>query len=273
MDVSESSQEAWYYTANGQRIGPVSRGELQEMAANGKLNPRYDQCWTNGMAQWTPAGEIEGLFPKPKADARDGKPALAEKSPFQQQRQESKLSETDLERELRSAKWPGATRRVYLFATWVLPIIVGAAVAGLSWFLLDPENPEDVAVLPMLSGIAVLAVFIVIVFIWLQRFQNLGMSRWWILGNFVPILNLWLGYRAMCCPAGYEYHRKLDGIGVFLAIIYWGFILLSVVMMVLSIVAMLGLVGGGMLPEFDGFMERMMEELQQLEDGEAPPEE
>ena len=273
MGVSEPSQDAWFYTANGERTGPVSRHELQKMAESGQLSPRHDYCWAKGMAEWRPAGEIDGLFAKQQADGNDGKAKLAEKSPSQTPLNESYRSETDLEFELRSAKWPGATRRVYLFATWVLPVIVAAAFTGLAWFLFDPENPDDAAVIPLLYGIASLAVFGLVIYVWLLRFQNLGMSRWWILGAFVPLLNLWLGYRTLCCPAGYEYHRKLDGIGVFLAILYWGMILLSLAMIALSIVAMLGLAGGGMFEGFDELLESAFERFAEMEDGETPPEE
>jgi hypothetical protein len=69
----------------------------------------------------------------------------------------------------------------------------------------------------------------------LERLLNVGMSRWWFLGNFVPLLNLWVGYRCFACPAGYAYHKKLDGIGVALAIIYW-------LMILVAIVAAIGLV-------------------------------
>ena len=54
-----------------------------------------------------------------------------------------------------------------------------------------------------------------------RRLINLGLSGWWSLGYFVPLLNLWLGYRCFACPGGYAYHKKLDAAGVFLAIVYW----------------------------------------------------
>ena len=32
---------------------------------------------------------------------------------------------------------------------------------------------------------------------------------------------LWVGYRSAACPAGYGFHKKIDGLGVALAIFYW----------------------------------------------------
>ena len=54
----------------------------------------------------------------------------------------------------------------------------------------------------------------------LRRLVNLGMSRLWFLALFAPFLNLWVGYRCFVCPPGYAYHKKLDGPGVVLAILY-----------------------------------------------------
>jgi hypothetical protein len=69
------------------------------------------------------------------------------------------------------------------------------------------------------------------------------MSRWWYLGNFVPILNLWVSYRMYVCPAGYAFHKKLDGVGVALAIFYWLMILLTILMVASLIALMFGVIG------------------------------
>jgi hypothetical protein len=56
--------DAWFYTRDGERVGPVALADLRELAESGALNPRLDMCWTQGMAEWKPAGEIDGLFKK-----------------------------------------------------------------------------------------------------------------------------------------------------------------------------------------------------------------
>jgi hypothetical protein len=83
----------------------------------------------------------------------------------------------------------------------------------------------------------------------LLRLVNLGMSRWWYLANFVPILNLWIGYRCFVCPAGYAYHKKLDGIGVALAIFYWLLVALTILAVVAIVALLLGAVGNPALQE------------------------
>jgi hypothetical protein len=100
---------------------------------------------------------------------------------------------------------------------------------------------------PQITGMATLGILI---FVWivvigygLNRLVNLGMSRWWYLGNLVPILNLWVSYRMFVCPAGYAVHKKLDGAGVALAILYWLMVLLAVLMVASVIAIMVGAIG------------------------------
>jgi hypothetical protein len=69
------------------------------------------------------------------------------------------------------------------------------------------------------------------------------MSRWWYLGNLVPILNLWVSYRMYVCPAGYAYHKKLDTIGVVLAILYWLMIALALLAVLAMIAVFFGMAG------------------------------
>jgi len=52
----------YYYVKDGQRCGPVSSGELKELVEAGQLAP-MDLIWKRGMAQWTPAVRLKGLFP------------------------------------------------------------------------------------------------------------------------------------------------------------------------------------------------------------------
>jgi hypothetical protein len=51
----------WYYTDQGQRLGPVSPEQLKQLATSGRLRPS-DMVWKQGMAQWVAANQIKGLF-------------------------------------------------------------------------------------------------------------------------------------------------------------------------------------------------------------------
>lgn len=218
--MSQSPQDAWFFTREGEKIGPVTLADLRIKAHDNELHPRLDMVWCQGMSEWKPAGEIDGLFEK--RNASGPKEELAPPSdpytPPEEESVEEKMS--------KEGDWPGARRRSFIIMAcifpavwgWVLPIGVG--------FLSEPLGPEIAnhillggTFLPVLTGI----------YFYLMRLVNLGMSRWWILANFVPLLNFWIGFRTFACPAGYAYHKKLDGAGIFLAIIYWLLLLLVIV--------------------------------------------
>jgi len=268
--MSASSADEWYYTSNGERLGPVSKEQLRELAVTGGLNPRLDLCWVQGMAEWSPAGEIDGLFQKTQSAGEDGE--VPGNSQSSHSHGASKLSEQELKLELLNANWPGATRRVFLFALWVLPWVILGALTLFSKFFLNQGDPNDGDALVIASGVAGLLYLVVVIAVAVQRFHNLGMSGWWILGNMVPVLNLWVGYRAVCCPAGYEFHRKLDGVGIFLAIFYWGQLALGLIAIVLLILALLGM-GGGMFADMEPMLEAWIEKAAEMREGNETPKE
>jgi hypothetical protein len=62
------SNAAWFYTSNGQQAGPVSADALRQFAAVGRVRAS-DLVWSEGMASWTPAGQVPGLLPAMPAGA------------------------------------------------------------------------------------------------------------------------------------------------------------------------------------------------------------
>ena len=231
--MEDEPHEIWFYSRDGEKCGPVSFTTLQTKAKEASLNPRLDMVWTKGMDAWKLAGEIDGLF-KRHAVAEPPEvpiPTLAA-DPYQPPQGESVA-----EQMLKQGGWPGARRRSYLIVTLIFPLLWAYAIRAGAPFLTTQFGPEIMMfALPGLSLVPLL----VIIFISLKRLVNLGMSRWWFLGNIVPILNLWIGYRCFACPAGYAFHKKLDGAGIFLAIIYWLLLLIAVVATILIIAALAG---------------------------------
>lgn len=51
----------WHYARDGQRFGPFSSSQLQQLAAAKHLL-RTDTVWREGMQEWQPAVSIKGLF-------------------------------------------------------------------------------------------------------------------------------------------------------------------------------------------------------------------
>jgi GYF domain 2 len=58
--MSEGPQ--WYVSVEGQQHGPYSGEQLVEFTGTGNIT-RESMVWTEGMAEWLPAAQIEGLFP------------------------------------------------------------------------------------------------------------------------------------------------------------------------------------------------------------------
>jgi hypothetical protein len=70
----------WYYARENKQMGPVSPQELKRLATAGELRPE-DLVWKEGMTEWSPAGNVKGLFDG-EAKAADsglkiGEPAAA----------------------------------------------------------------------------------------------------------------------------------------------------------------------------------------------------
>ncbi len=51
----------WYYAKDGQQSGPVRFEQLSELAKNGGLSAQ-DLVWNSTMKDWTPAGQVQGIF-------------------------------------------------------------------------------------------------------------------------------------------------------------------------------------------------------------------
>ena len=54
------SQE-WYFTWDGQKLGPVSGAQLKQLASSGRLKPTDKVC-KKGMEKWVTASSVKGLF-------------------------------------------------------------------------------------------------------------------------------------------------------------------------------------------------------------------
>ncbi len=55
-------REWHYHSTEGKQVGPYPETEFISFFVNGQLRPET-LVWTEGLAQWTPANEIEGLVP------------------------------------------------------------------------------------------------------------------------------------------------------------------------------------------------------------------
>ena len=72
----------WYYARGGQQNGPVSFEQLVEMARSGGLNPKDDLVWSQNMKDWTPAGQVSGIFAQAVEAARPPTPPADPANPY-----------------------------------------------------------------------------------------------------------------------------------------------------------------------------------------------
>jgi hypothetical protein len=64
----------WYFARGNKQMGPVSAADLKRLAAAGELLPD-DLIWREGLAEWTTARSVRGLFDE------ESKPAGVEETP------------------------------------------------------------------------------------------------------------------------------------------------------------------------------------------------
>jgi outer membrane biosynthesis protein TonB len=58
--ATSEGEEGWYYFQDGQRIGPMSREDIEDLAADGRLDPD-DKVWLPTSTRWARAREVAGL--------------------------------------------------------------------------------------------------------------------------------------------------------------------------------------------------------------------
>ena len=244
--MTAQQQQQWFFSTGGERFGPVGFDYLLEMAQGGRLDPRNDLVWSTSLNDWEPAGEVEGLFERRAVRKEDGSTDAGHA--FAQTGTHESVP-------IPKAVFPGTGRIGYLMGTLVLPVAL-----AIGWHFaipfLKPHVPEEYAA--YLPVVAFPLALLMVLATQVKRFQNVGMTGWWLFGLLVPVLNLWLGFRSLACPAGYAQQRKLDGPGMLLAFLYWGAILGG---LGLSIATMVGAFGEMKESGMIGDVMKQVEEL------------
>lgn len=77
--------------------------------------------------------------------------------------------------------------------------------------------------------ILVVSYYATLLFLVVQRLNNMGYSGWWTLGIIVPFLNLLIGLKCIAAPAGYAFNKRLDTAGNIIAGIFVGIVVLAII--------------------------------------------
>lgn len=122
-------------------------------------------------------------------------------------------------------EYPGYGRLRYFLSLTVAMVIFYVILFALIFAVFGTNGSSGGIATGMI--LIFLLMFGAFVYIALQRLKNLGMSGWAFLWTFVPIMNLWIGWRLIACPPGYEGHRTLDTAAKVITGLWIGMMVLS----------------------------------------------
>ncbi|HQW30024.1 MAG TPA: DUF4339 domain-containing protein, partial [Verrucomicrobiales bacterium] len=58
-------EKLWYYSSQGNNVGPVTYDDFKSAANSGKVDRFQDRAWCDALPDWIAVSEIEGLFSSP----------------------------------------------------------------------------------------------------------------------------------------------------------------------------------------------------------------
>lgn len=206
-----------------ERITSTGDDDSEIPAENSGLDPRHYTSWPTGASERESSGGIKGFF---------GHIPFMVRGPSRYQE--------FVERMPCQGTWPGARRRSYLLVAVLLPFLIVFSLWRVLPFFTAKFGEDATRWLAM--GTMVLPISFMVHHA-VQRLVNLGMSRWWIIGYLVPPVSIWVRYRCFACPQEYLHHKRMDGTGIFLAIIYWFFTLLTLLVISLTAALAMGAIG------------------------------
>ena len=129
------SEESWFYAdSNQQQQGPISFGEIQQLAASGTIQPST-LIWKEGMASWTAASEVQGVYANPGTQT-PGPPAQIPEIPSNPYEAPASANPTAVSS---TGSYPIPYVKKCSFALFLSLLIIGAILCtiGLVKFALD----------------------------------------------------------------------------------------------------------------------------------------
>ena len=122
----------------------------------------------------------------------------------------------DLNTEAHVGDYPGLRRLPYF--GWS----VGMQLVYYTLLAVAGENPALVL-------LAVAAVMGGSIYLLVQRLRNTGSNGWWAALILVPIVNIYVGMKALAFPEGYDDHKQLDTAAKVIIGLFLGSIVLGIV--------------------------------------------
>lgn len=233
-----SGESTWHYTDNtGSQAGPVPISELQKLIHDGRI-PTSAIAWTEGMTDWQPISQIEALqaapqgAPLPTAIANPAPAATPTTQTVNPYATPTAQPARSADFDLNPALEYGGIRRLNYFLKNLMLIVVLIAVG-----IFGVRTQSEPSLIIILIGLVLFFVFYIRFMI--QRIRNIGLSAWWLLLIIVPLVSNLLGIALLSLPEGFAQHKKIDTIGIVVAVITGGLALLSFALNIASIFAAL----------------------------------
>src|SRR4051812_49000835 len=115
----------WYYARKDEQFGPVSAGELKQLADAGRLSPD-DLLWREGMDAWTTAINLRGLFSPESTPSLDKDGALVDVGPTRLPTNSTRpAASTDQTGTIDSLRSVLRTTQIILWGVCVLVVLAG----------------------------------------------------------------------------------------------------------------------------------------------------
>ncbi len=216
--------EQWYIAKGGQQEGPLTSQQIGALVKSGSLDPATALVWREGLTDWKTLSEsgllaeIGTITPPVASPVIDNPYHVSERT-----RNSVAQSRPDAPTE-----HPGYGRLRYFLSLFVTTIIFYAILFAVMFAMFSNSSASGAGA-GVAMGILVLLVIFTSIYFGIQRLKNLGMSGWAMLWSLVPIMNIWITWRMVACPAGYEHHRELDTAAKVITGLWLGMLGLSIV--------------------------------------------
>lgn len=223
----------WYFVKEGKQEGPVTAPQLASLVKAGVVDASDVMVWREGLPEWQSwqASGIQQeitLLPPPSLSQPAPTPAVTINPYSVSERAQSSFG-ADLA--YMGPGYSGYGRLRYFLTIMAVTIVFYAVVIGITFGIMSAsKSPGTGTFVGMgLTTLVLMALFMAASFYAAaQRARNLGMSGWTVLWSLVPIMNIWIGWRLIACPEGYEDHRTLDVPGKVITGLWIGMMVLAV---------------------------------------------
>ena len=237
--MSDTSQ--WHYTdKTGTQTGPVSTEELYSLLTSNSI-PTTSMVWKEGMPGWKSINQIQEFAIQPASPVNPAPvatpqppPTLSAVStetpaPTINPYEAPTIPNSEEYYSCETADYGGIGRLAYFLISIVVSIAIGGgkfAMGASEYAAKGSQVAQDN--LPIVLGFAALSIF-TFFYLMFARFKNIGMSRWWALGLFAPILNIFVSIWLISRQGAWVETQRLDTAGKIIAWLCWGFTILTII--------------------------------------------